>query len=59
MVAPPEMTATCVGSEGIPPDVIVRGTVDGEKVDFSVRECDLPDRRTESALLWLQVLGLR
>lgn len=27
MVALPEITATCLGSEGIPPDVSVRGTV--------------------------------
>jgi hypothetical protein len=58
MSAPPEMTGTCLGSVGIPPEVTVRGSVNGEAISFSVRECDQPAVRAETARLWLETLGL-
>jgi hypothetical protein len=42
MVRPPKLKATCVGSEGVPPEVSVQGTVGGRHLDFSVRACDVP-----------------
>src|SRR5919106_1931686 len=56
MSAPREMTGTCLGSVGIPPEVTVRGSVNGRAIDFSVRECDLPAARAKSARLWLQAV---
>jgi hypothetical protein len=58
MLAPPEMTATCVGSEGVPPDVTIKGTANGKQLNFSVRSCDAPAARAESARLWLRAVGL-
>ena len=53
MLHPPKMTATCAGSEGVPPEVSVKGSANGEQVDFSVRSCDLPASRARAALAWL------
>lgn len=58
MISPRQMTATCVGTVGIPPEVSVRGTANGHAVDLSVRDCDLPLDRAESARLWLGAVGL-
>jgi hypothetical protein len=58
MSAPPEMTGTCLGSVGIPPEVTVRGSVNGQSINFSVRDCDQPAARAETARLWLETLGL-
>jgi hypothetical protein len=56
MLEVPEMTATCAGSEGIPPEVTVTGESQGRIVSFSVRGCDAPDARASSARLWLEAL---
>jgi hypothetical protein len=40
MLAPPELTATCAGSLGIPPEARVGGTAGGRLVDLAVRECE-------------------
>src|SRR6266567_4651775 len=37
MLGPPKMTATCAGSEGVPPQITVKGRADGKRVDYSVR----------------------
>jgi hypothetical protein len=58
MLGVPEMTETCGGSEGIPPEVTVAGKSGGERVSFSVRECDGPEERASSARLWVQELDL-
>jgi hypothetical protein len=58
MLTPPELTATCAGSLGIPPDVRVGGTAAGQPVDLAVRECDEPEARAEAAGQWLEAAGL-
>jgi hypothetical protein len=58
MLAVPEMTGTCAGSEGISPEVTVAGESGGERVSLSVRECDEPEERASSACLWMQALDL-
>ena len=59
MLDPPEMTGTCFGSYGLPPNVSVRGIADGEPVSVDVRDCDAPPARGEAAHLWLVAVGLR
>ena len=58
MLRPPPGTGTCAGSTGVPPNVSVRGTADGDQIDFSVRGCDRPDERGRAADLWRRVMGL-
>lgn len=58
MLVPPTMTGTCAGSYGIPPEITVGGTYDGQRIDLSVRSCDVPEGRRRSANLWLRALGL-
>jgi hypothetical protein len=58
MLAPPALASTCPGSLGDPPQVRVVGTAGASKVDVSVRECDEPAARAESARLWLETAGL-
>ena len=58
MLHPPAQAGTCAGSVGVPPNVTVRGSADGEKIDFSVRGCDLPEPRGRAATLWRQGMGL-
>ena len=59
MLDPPEMTATCFGSHGIPPNVSVRGVAEGTPVSVDVRDCDAPPARGDAAHLWLVAVGLR
>jgi hypothetical protein len=58
MLDVPEMTATCVGSEGIPPEITVTGESQWHSVSFAVRGCDAPDARASSARLWLEALDV-
>lgn len=58
MLDPPPIASTCAGSYGIPPEITVRGTYQGRRIDFSVRPCDTPGGRRRSAILWLRALGL-
>jgi hypothetical protein len=58
MLAPPAMTASCVGNLGTPPEIRAVGTAGGRPVEVSVRECDEPEARAESARLWLDTAGL-
>jgi len=59
MTDPPELTGTCAGSDGIPPNVTVRGLARGRQIHFGVRGCDLPAPRGNAAELWLVAVGLR
>jgi hypothetical protein len=58
MLSVPELTATCAGSLGIPPEVRIGGTAAGKPVEVAVRECDEPAVRAEVARLWLEAAGL-
>jgi len=53
MLQPPTLTATCAGSEGVPAEVSVKGSVESKPVDFSVRACDEPSARAQAARKWL------
>ncbi|SRR6266511_517671 len=59
MLHPPKMTATCAGSEGVPPSVTVKGRANGEPVVFSVRSCDAPSDRAQAARDWLALVPRR
>lgn len=56
MLHPPKMTATCAGSEGIPPEIKVKGTADHEQVGFVIRSCDEPSTRAQAARDWLALV---
>lgn len=56
MLHPPKMTATCAGSEGIPPEIRVKGTADHEQVGFALRSCDEPSARAQAARDWLALV---
>jgi hypothetical protein len=58
MVFPPQATATCAGSAGIPPAFDITGTFRGETVNVaSLRSCDAPASRSRAAELWERLLG--
>ena len=59
LLRPPPRTATCAGSAGIPPEVRVRGVVEGSRVLIALRSCDEPDARRAATRRWLALLGLR
>jgi len=58
MLRPPTLTGTCAGDAGLPPNVSVRGSADGDQIDFSVRGCDAPEPRGRVAVLWRRLMGL-
>jgi hypothetical protein len=59
LVLPPEMTATCAGGPGVPPDIDIAGLSVGRHVAVaSLRSCDLPLPRSRAARRWLALLGL-
>jgi hypothetical protein len=58
MVFPPQASATCAGSVGIPPAFDITGTFRGEAVNVtSLRSCDAPVRRSRAAELWERLFG--
>ncbi len=58
MVRPPDVTSSCAGSVGIPPEIAVHGVADGEPVDVVFR-CHGPEERAEAEELWRALLSAR